>query len=108
MEDKTPHKILVEREIYRETKSKPFTWADLKSIEFEDGDRIEVAYDEGHVSENDSWDPHFYAVVTRMVEETDEQFKKRMDRVERDKQWARERRYESYLRLRAEFENEKP
>lgn len=97
---------MVEKEIFRETKNKPFTWADLKEIEFQDGDEIQVAYDEGYQSENNSWDPHYYAVVSRMVEETDAEFEKRMKRVEQDKAWARERRYESYLKLKAEFEGQ--
>ena len=107
MEDTTPHKIKIEKEIYRKQKQNPFTWKDLKEIQFEDDDRLEIGHDEGYYSENNSWDPHYYAVVTRMVEETDEQFKIRMGRVEANKKWARDRRYENYLKLKAEFENEK-
>ena len=39
-----------------------------------------------------------------MVEETDEQFNKRQSDIERNNMWAKERRYESYLRLKKEFE----
>lgn len=106
MEDKSPKKILVEKEIFRKQSQKPFTWKQLKDIKFEDDDRLEIAHDEGYYSENNSWDPHYYAVVTRMVEETDEQFTKRQERIERDKKLAKERRRENYLKLKAEFENE--
>ncbi len=107
IEDKnSPNKIKVRKEIFRGESRKPFTWKQLKEIQFEDDDQIEVGHDEGYYSENESWDPHYYAVVTRMVEETDEQFEKRMHNNARDAKWAKERRYESYLRLKAEFENE--
>jgi hypothetical protein len=45
------------------------------------------------------------AEVIRMVEETDEQFERRIKDIERDKEWAKKRRYESYLKLKEEFEN---
>jgi hypothetical protein len=41
-----------------------------------------------------------------MVEETDEQFEKRQKGIERDSKWAKERRYESYLKLKKEFDQE--
>jgi hypothetical protein len=104
MEDKSPKKIKVEKEIFRRQSEKPFTWKRLKGIQFEDDDIIHIGYDEGHCSENNSWDPHYYAVVTRMIEETDEQFAKRQKRIEQDAKWARERRYENYLKLKEEFE----
>lgn len=106
MEDKSPNKILVEKEILRLQSQKPFTWKDLKDVKFQDNDRFEIGHDEGFYSENNSWDPHYYAVVTRMVEETDEQFEKRQERIKQDAKWARERRYENYLKLKKEFENE--
>jgi hypothetical protein len=99
-------KIKVEKEIFRKQKSTPFTWKNLKHIQFEDDDQIEIGHDEGYYSENNSWDPHYYAVVTRMIEETDEQFAKRIADNERDAKWARERRYENYLKLKAEFGDE--
>jgi len=40
-----------------------------------------------------------------MVEETDEQFEKRQHSIQLEAKWAKERRYESYLRLKKEFEN---
>lgn len=106
MENKlSPNKIKVEKEIFREQSQNPFTWKDLKDIKFEDDDRLEIGYDEGYYSENNSWDPHHYAIVTRMIEETDEQFSKRQANIKRDKKWAKERRYQNYLKLKEEFEN---
>ena len=105
MEDKSPNKIKVEKIIFTAAKETPFTWKDLKHVQFEDDDKIDIGYDEGYYSENNSWDSHYYARVIRMVEETDEQFTKRIADNERDKKWAKERRYESYLKLKKEFEN---
>ena len=101
---KSPHKILKERELLRKSKSVRFTWKDIKDFRFEDNDIIEIAYDEGHVSENDSWDPHWYASVIRMTEESNSEYSNRLANLERDAKWAKERRYETYLKLKTEFE----
>jgi hypothetical protein len=42
-----------------------------------------------------------------MVEETDKQFQERMKDIERQYKWAKEQRYKNYLKLKAEFENDK-
>jgi hypothetical protein len=44
------------------------------------------------------------AEVIRMVEETDEQFEKRIADNKRTAKFLKERRYENYLKLKAEFE----
>jgi len=84
---------------------KPYTWADIKHIEFQDDDRIEMGHSEGWYSENNSMDPHFYVRITRMREETDTEFKERIESIERRKQEELKRRYETYLELKEEFEN---
>lgn len=106
MEDKSPTKIRVEREIFRKDSNKPFTWKQLKEIKFKDDDRLEIGYDEGYYSENNSWDPHYYAVVYRMEEETDIEFERRQTRIAIDEKLMKKRRYESYLKLKKEFEDE--
>ena len=87
-----------------EQKNTPFTWGDVKHIEFEDDDVIRFEYVEGYYSENNSYDEHFSGMVIRKVLETDEQFERRQKRITQDEKWAKERRYESYLRLKKEFE----
>jgi hypothetical protein len=99
-------KIKIQKTIFSDQKEKPFTWADIKNIPFEDDDVIDIGWVEGHYSENNSWDGHWGAEVMRMVEETDEQFQERIEEKERNAKWAKERRYESYLRLKKEFEAE--
>jgi hypothetical protein len=41
-----------------------------------------------------------------MREETDEEFEKRVETIERSQKLAKERRYETYLRLKKEFDCE--
>ena len=94
------------KEIYHDTKDKPFTWKDIKHIQFQDDDIIHIGYDEGHVSENNSWDAHHFISVERFVPETDDEMNERIRRQERDKKWAKERRYENYLKLKQEFEGQ--
>jgi len=100
-------KINVEKTIFRKTSNSPFTWKELKNIKFEDEDIISVSYVEPYYSENNSWDEHFCAEVTRMVEETDEEFKTRQKIMEAEEQFDKDRRRMTYERLKAEFENEK-
>ena len=59
--------------------------------------------------DDDNFDYHGYwhNEIIRMVEETDEQFGKRIAKMKQDDIWAKERRRESYLRLKEEFENGK-
>ena len=99
-------KIKKEKTIFSDQKDKPFTWKDIKDIPFEDDDENAVQWVEPFYSENNSWEGHYSAEVTRMVEETDEEYQKRIQQNERDSKRAKERRYESYLRLKKEFENE--
>jgi hypothetical protein len=100
-------KIKVKKQIFFEQKNEHFTWKDIKDIQFEDDDEILIQYVEPYYSENNSWDGHFSAEVIRMVEETDEQYQKRMKKSEEGKVHMRKMRYESYLKLKQEFEDEK-
>jgi hypothetical protein len=104
MENKeSPNKIKKEKQIFVGHNDKPMCWKDIKHLELEDDDLIHSAW-----VDDDNFDYHGYwhCTITRMVEETDEEFEKRMVTIERDKKWARERRYENYLKLKKEFENE--
>lgn len=98
-------KIFVDKQIFHKTKDKPFTWSDIKHIQFEDGDVIDCGYVEPYYSENNSWDGHYSCSIIRKVLETDEQFQKRCERNENQKKWAKEQRYKSYLKLKEEFDN---
>jgi len=102
MEDvKSPNKIKREVQIYFHEKNNLITWSDIKHLELEDDDIIQSTY------EYDEDGGGFFGQITRMVEETDEQFQKRQDDLERQSKWAKEQRFKNYLKLKEEFENGK-
>lgn len=67
-------------------------------------DEINIVRDEGHTSENESWDACTKLIILREREETDKEYEERKRREERDAKWSKERRYENYLKLKEEFE----
>lgn len=74
------------------------TWKDVKHIEFEDDDILQMSWDEG--------DDGYCIRVTRWVKETDEEWQERLEDMKESENKAKERRHQSYLRLKAEFEND--
>jgi hypothetical protein len=96
-------KIKKEKQIFRGDNNAPMKWADIKHLQLEDDDVIHSGW-----VDDDNFDYHGYwnNVITRMVEETDEEFEKRIARNKRSAEEMKQRRYESYLRLKQEFENE--
>lgn len=98
-------KKLVNKTIFKETGNNPIPFVKIKDI-IEDNDVIIAGYDEGHYSENNSWDNHYYLEIIREVLETDEEFEKRKKRVEQQKIWDKERRKQTYLKLKKEFEDD--
>ena len=97
-------KIKVKKLIFWCQKDTEFTWKDLKHIEFEDDDMIEVQYVEPYYSENESHDGYYRCQVTRMVEETDEEFEARINMFKKMAEESKKKRYENYLKLKEEFE----
>jgi len=96
-------KTLIKKEVFWKHQDNQPTWNDIKHIEFQDDDKIVIAYEDCNDDSNtDGW----YISINRWEEETDKQFAERIEDRERDTKWAKERRYESYLRLKIEFENE--
>ena len=96
-------KIKVEKQIFRGNNAHQLKWSDIKHLELEDDDIINAGWvdDEGF-----EYHGYWHTEITRMVEETDEQFEKRIADNERTVKFLKERRYENYLKLKAEFENE--
>jgi hypothetical protein len=82
------------------------TWKNIKNIQFEDDDRIRISYEEPYYSENSSSDGGWVIEVEREMEETDEEYEKRMERKKSDEEWQKKRNYETYLKLKKQFENE--
>ena len=94
----------IKKEVFWKESDTPFKWKDIKHIEFEDEDIVTVTYVEPYVSENESNDGYFMVSVVRMVEETDKEYEMRLKKREREEKWNKERRYESYLKLKEEFD----
>ena len=69
-------------------------------------DKIDFEKIEGFYSENNSWDDHTELIVYRDREETDEEFEKRKLFWEGKKVESKKLRYQEYLKLKKEFENE--
>jgi len=99
-------KIRVKKTVLDKRQDNPFTWKDIKDFKFEDDDVIRIVYVDSYYSENNSYDDHYMVEVTRMVEETDEQLKQRIEDKELNEKFYKKRRYESYLKLKEEFGNE--
>ena len=97
-------KIWKDKEVYHKQFNGPVKWKDIKDFGFEDDDIMNVGYDEGYYSENNSWDPHYYVTIIRKVIETDAEFERRIQRQKEDKERYHKQRYENYLKLKAEFE----
>jgi len=74
-------------------------------IELQPDDIITAGYDEGYQSENEAWDPHFYLIVERTRLETDGEHEERTKRETFMKEDSRKRRYQTYLKLKEEFES---
>ena len=107
MEHRSLDKIQIEKKIFHKIRyDRPFQWQDIKHLDFEDEDELRIEYNEGWHEENNEMDAHFVCSVTRMVEETDEEFAKRQSQIKHDDDWAKERRFQNYLKLKNEFEND--
>jgi hypothetical protein len=104
MEDKkSPNKIKRETEIFFLDKRRFIKWSDIKHLQLEDDDVIRSSWEE----DEDVGHGYYVGIITRMVEETDEQYQKRLSTNEQDKERMKKSRYESYLRLKKEFELDK-
>lgn len=74
--------------------------------DIQDNDIIEIRREEGYHSENNSYGAYTELVVIREVEETDEEYQKRIENENRDAKIRKAHRYEQYLKLKKEFESE--
>ncbi len=95
MERKTIKKQIDQRFVNEEQPR----WKDLKHSEYQDDDLIHIGYD-------DNYDGGWFVSIERERLETDEEYNERMERHERFLEDSKKRRYENYLKLKEEFENE--
>lgn len=98
----------IKEKVYtQDTKCKP--WFKLSEIKFDiqPDDIIEFEYDpEGYYSENESWEPYSKITIYREEEETEQERNLRLEQVRLESEQLKQRRYESYLKLKQEFDNE--
>ena len=106
MQDKkSPNKIKRETHIYWHQLNTQLKWGDIKHLQLEDDDLIYSAWEDDSEAE---YNGYWHGSITRMVEETEDQFKKRQKEIEQERERMKKMRYESYLRLKKEFDNENP
>lgn len=69
------------------------------------GDEIEAGFEEPFYSENNSHDGYFFLSVFRNRLENDQEYEKRVQEEVKAQVNLRARRYQTYLKLKAEFDN---
>jgi hypothetical protein len=94
----------IEEQVYHKISSKPIPFKFYKDFVGDD-DIIEAGFDEGYDNSDSAMLPHYYVNITRKRLETDEEYEKRLLKEKRDAKWAKERRYENYLKLKKEFDD---
>ena len=72
-------------------------WKDLKHSEYQDDDLIHIGYDD-----DDGW----FILIERERLENDEEYNNRMEDNKRHLEYSKKQRYERYLKLKEEFEND--
>ena len=75
-------------------------------MNLQDDDEIISQWIEPYYSENNSWDGHHETKIVRTRLETDEEEAKRKKYLAKRLEDSKKARYENYLKLKKEFENE--
>ena len=98
---KSKEKTLIKQDVFWEQLQTRPTWKNIKHLDLQDDDEIIISYEEYMDGDGD----YYYISIERWVEETDEEFEKRLKFHEEKKEVMKKMRYESYIKLKAEFEN---
>ena len=89
--------------VYNTTSKTPLKWEDVKKIDLQDNDEVFI-----NVEDVDfSGDLYFTTSVYRMVEESQEETEARRRKFEEYKKQKQEERFQQYLELKKEFEEQK-
>jgi len=99
-------KILKPKIIFSDAQDDQIKWKDIKHIEFEDDDIIVCCYIEPFITSNEQYPEHYTIRITRMVEETNDEYEARINALKEHKETAKKLRYNTYLKLKDEFKNE--
>jgi NAD+ synthase len=104
----TPPKEHQKREIvvsvYHHNQDKPFTKEDLDKLNLENGDRIQIHYEDEEFRSDGGSPAGWYIEVERTRLETDEEFADRIDMHKSYLEQSQKDRYQRYLVLKKEFE----
>jgi hypothetical protein len=79
---------------------------DKKNIVLEDTDILEIGFVEGYDEGDSARDAYYDITVTRVREETDDEFENRKQRTIDMKERSAKLRYKKYLELKKEFDEE--
>lgn len=90
-------KIKKEKIVFSEISDNRIKWSEVKHIDFQDDDIIDIEY-----YENDERN-FFQFKVIRLIEETDEEYETRMKIKQVTSEIHRKNRYKHYLELKEEF-----
>lgn len=105
IKDYNSYKQRVDRTVFNKTSNRPIIFSKI-NIELLPEDIIKAGYEEPFYGSDSAHDGYYYLSVEREDWETEKEFNNRMIRAENDSKWAKERRRESYKKLKQEFENE--
>ena len=99
-------KKIIEIKVFEKVNTrKPFTWKDIKDFKFEDDDIIEMGYVEPWENGPDnSGGDHYHITIIRQRLETDDEWQRRLKLEAKESEKLKQRRYETYLKLKKEFE----
>lgn len=100
-------KQIITVEIFSKESGNPILWKDWKHIKLEDNDDIRNGYIEPWTNGDDnSGGDHYSLTIKRKRLETSDEATSRTHKEEIQKQYHKAKRYETYLKLKKEFENE--
>ena len=94
----------VETLIFRKDSRERILWKDIKHINFQDNDVIDIEYVDPICTTDHECDGYFCVEIIRLVEETDEEYNLRMDIMCSRLENSKKVRYAQYLKLKEEFE----
>lgn len=98
---KQPKKIMLETQVYWHKQNSLLTWGDIKNLNLQDNDIIRSSWEQSDTAE---YGGYYHCEIIRMVEETHEQYKKRMDKMEQKILESKAQRFNTYLELKKEFQ----
>lgn len=101
-------KIKIQEQIYSKTFKGIGAKVYFKDLpkDIKDNDEIDILSEEGFYSENNSYDTYTKLIIIRERDETDEEYEIRISKENNYKKIKEKQRYETYLKLKKEFENE--